>query len=308
LLAGRDVTDASLRLLHEFPAFKAWQGREPRYSLLTFQAGPTHLLLHPQAAFSRDALRDMAGLDGLFALNIDAPALRDVDLAPLADLLNLGWLGYDCDDAAMRQIAAMPRLRMLMCQDTRAGDEGFSALSRSTSIEYIWGRRCHNLTGRGFVALSHMPALRGLAVSCMNVDDDALSTLPRFPVLRELMPIEVPHEGFRHIGRCDELEALWCMYCRNTGDAATESIAGLRHLKTYYAGRTRITDRTLEILGGIDSLERVELWNCAGVTDAGLPFLAKLPRLREVVLQNMPNVTLEGTATFPAGVQVEYAP
>ena len=37
-----------------------------------------------------------------------------------------------------------------------------------------------------------MPALRGLSVSCLNVDDEGLAALPRFPALRELMPMDVP--------------------------------------------------------------------------------------------------------------------
>src|SRR5439155_23269020 len=133
------------------------------------------------------------------------------------DLPNLGFIGCQgehCDDLAMHHIAAIPRLRMLMGQGTVAGDAGFAALSRSKTIEYIWGRECPNLTGRGFAALAAMPALRGLAVSCKNVDDASLSALPSFAALRGLMPMDVPDEGFRHVGRCENLESLWCMYCR----------------------------------------------------------------------------------------------
>ena len=74
---------------------------------------------------------------------------------------HLGWLAFDAHDDAMAHIGAMPHLRFLMCQDTPAGDDGFEALSRSRTLEYIWGRRCHNLQRRGFEALSTMPALRG---------------------------------------------------------------------------------------------------------------------------------------------------
>jgi hypothetical protein len=136
-------------------------------------------------------------------------------------------------------------------------------LSQSKTIEFIWGRDCPNLGSRGFVALSKMPALRGLGVSCKNVDDEALSTLPRFPALRELTPIGVKDDGFRHIGQCERLERLTCMYCRDTTDAATEHIARLQ-LKYYYAGLTLITDRSLEVLGGMTSLEQVELYECNG--------------------------------------------
>src|SRR6516225_4266030 len=68
------------------------------------------------------------------------------------------------------------------------------------------------------------------------------------------MPMDVPDDGFRHVGRCAQLEKLTCMYCRDTGDLATEHIAGLSRLKHYYAGKTQITDRSLEILGGMTSL------------------------------------------------------
>ena len=194
-----------------------------------------------------------------------------------------------------------------MAQGTVASDAGFAALSRSQTIEYIWGRECPNLTGAGFAALAVMPALRGLAVSCRRVDEAALSALPRFASLRELMPMDVPDEGFRLVGQCAQLESLWCMYCRDTTDAATEHIAGLSMLKRYYAGSTLITDRSLEILGRMPSLERVILEHCAGVTDAGVAHLAGLPRLREITLDGLRNVTRQGSAVFPAGVRVSYA-
>src|SRR4030095_14049662 len=168
---------------------------------------------------------------------------------------------------------------------------GFAALSRSQTIEYNWGRECPDLGGRGFTALAAMPAPRGLAVSCKNVDDTGLSALRCFPALRALMPMDVPDEGFRHVGRCERLEDLWLMYCRDTGDAATERIAGVSGLKSYYASKTRITDRSLEILGRMLSLEMIEFWECAGITNAGVALLAGLRRLREITAGGTPIVT-----------------
>jgi hypothetical protein len=206
----------------------------------------------------------------------------------------------------MRHIGAMPHLRMLMGQGAIASDEGFEALSGSQSLEYFWGRQCPNLRGRGFAALASMPSLRGLAVSCRSVDDAALSALPHFPALRELMPMDVPDAGFRHVGLCAHLERLWCMYCRDTGDAATEHLAGLTRLRTYYAGQTLITDRSLQILGRLSSLEELEFWNCAGLTDAGIAHLAQLPRLREISLDGLPQVTRKVVGMFPPHVRVKY--
>jgi hypothetical protein len=253
----------------------------------------------------------LGGLDGIFGLGFfwHASALTAAGLSILTELPNLGALGCEgsiCNDTAMRHIAAIPRLRMLMAQGTVATDDGFESLSRSQTIEYIWGRECPNLRGRGFAALGRMPALRGLAVSCKTVDDASLAALPRFPALTWLLPMDVPDEGFRHVGGCAQLEKLTCMYCRDTGDVATAHIAGLARLKHYYAGQTQITDRSLEILGGMTSLEEVELSACGGITDAGLVHIARLPRLRKVSVDASARVSRAGIGVFPAHVRVDF--
>ena len=305
---GKLVTDAGLPFLHEFPFFKRWQGGEIRYSLMEARVDPNQLLL--DGAFTNEGFKKIAGLDGLFALTFfwHISKLTAEGLKPLIDLPNLGFLGCQdalCNDEAMRHIAAIPRLRMLMGQGTVAGDDGFVALSRSKTIEYIWGRECVNLGSRGFKALADMPSLKGLAVSCKGVDDVALSSLPRFPALCGLMPMDVPDAGFRHIGRCENLRELWCMYCRDTGDEATEHIKGL-DLKTYYAGATQITDRSLELLGQMSSLDSLEFYECSRITNAGVAHLAGMPRLKEITIGGSPNVTRVGMSVFPAAIRVNY--
>jgi len=308
--SGKLVTDDGLALLQHFPLFAAWQGGTPKYSLMDSEPEPNHLLL--DGPFTDTGAAALAQLEGLFALTFfwHTPSLTPAALAPLAHLPHLGFLrceGALCDDTAMRHLAALPHLRMLIAQGTVATDDGFAALARSRTLEYLWGRECPNLTGRGFAALAHLPALRGLGVSCSNVDDAALATLPRFPELRELMPMDVQDDGFRHVGSCARLETLWCMYCRTTTDAATEHIQRLP-LRTYYAGKTLITDRSLELLSRMESLERLMFWGTAGVTDDGVRALKRLPRLRELSLEELPHVTAEVAAEFPAGIRVTYAP
>ena len=306
--AGTAVTDAGLALLDRFPAFASWAGGTPEYSLMGFHAGPTYLAI--DGRYSSRGLRALENLAGLFALNLNwrGPDMNSDALSSLAALANLGFFainGDRCDDTAMRHIAMLPRLRMLLAQGPEAGDDGFTALSASRTIEYIWGRECPHLSGRGFVALAAMPALRGLAVSCKHVDDEALATLPSFPSLQALMPMDVTDDGFRHVGRCAQLRELWCMYCRTTGDAATGHIVQVP-LTSYYAGSTQITDRSLAMLGRMDTLERLQFQHCLGITDAGLPHLARLPALREVTIESSRNVTRAGAAVFPARVKVSY--
>jgi hypothetical protein len=55
------------------------------------------------------------------------------------------------------------------------------------------------------------------------------------------------------------------------------------------------------------SLEQADLYECLKVTDAGLPFPAWLPSLREVHLDGLPGVTLEGTKVFQPGMHVYHS-
>jgi hypothetical protein len=308
---GRNVSDDGLSLLHQFPAFKTAHAEEPEFGLMSFSAEPTNLLI--DGPFTPKGLNNLRGLDGLFGLSFfwHTSRLRGDDLQVLDGLSNLVYLGCQdqlCDDAAMRHIAALPKLRMLMGQGTVATDEGFESFSRSQTVEYFWGRECPNLNGRGFVALSRMPALKGLAVSCKFVDDAALASLPEFPALRELMPMDVGDDGFRHIGRSRQLESLILMYCRDTTDVATSHIVRMPALKKYHAGYTLITDASLEMLSQIKSLEEISFEGCKFISDAGIPFLTTLPGLREVSIGGCPKVTRSGVKGFASGVRVNYDP
>jgi hypothetical protein len=293
---GRLVTDEGLALLHEFPRFRSFDGVE------------THLLI--DGPFTDKGIGGLAGLDGVWELDLfrNVTRLTPDAFGSLRGLPNLTSLGCDGElsgDRAMAHISTLPRLRKLRAQGSVATGEGFEALSRSVSLEQFWGRECPNFTGRSFVALSRMPSLRALGVGCRNVDDESLAALPSFPALRELTPIGVTDAGFRHVGCCVRLERLSCMYCRETTDAATEHIADLR-LKSYYAGLTQITDRSLEILARMESLESIELYETRNVTTAGLVHLAALPRLRELRLSGLPQVGYGIAGAFPARVRVEH--
>ena len=309
LYTGARLTDEGLASLHDFPAFRRWSGGEPRCDLMSFDTGPTFLLL--DGPITDQGLRRLAGLEGVFGLSLfwHVRALTPTGLSALSALPNLGMVGCQdtlCDDIAMQHLGALPSLRMLMAQGTVAGDEGFAALSRSRTLEHIWGRDSDNLGSRGFQALASMPTLRSVALSLAGVDHKALAALPSFPSLTALVPMNVQDGAFRHVGACRRLERLWCMYCRDTGDEATSHLAALEHLRLYYAGKTRITDRSLAVLGGIRSLEELEFWQTAGITDAGLAHLTALPRLRRLEISGAAGVTREGLRYIPNRVQVRY--
>ena len=112
--------------------------------------------------------------------------------------------------------------------------------------------------------------------------------------------------GYRHIGRCDRLESLGLMYCRQTGDAATAAIRSLPRLRTYFASDTRITDETPRLLGESGTLEEVTFGSCRGLTTDGIAALAAAPRLRRLDVAGMPRGEPEVVTRFPASVRVRY--
>jgi Leucine-rich repeat (LRR) protein len=306
LCTGNAVSDAGIPLLRDIPAFGSWAHTEA-YAGMEEPEGPSnHLQL--RGRFSPRGLARLADLSGVVSLDLDDAAMgvSGEMLAHLVELPHLSRLSFDADDAAMPWIARMRRLSHLSVQDTKASDAAWSALSASTSIERIWGRRCHGLGNRGFRALSQIPTLRALSVSCLNVDDDAVALLPSFPALRELMPMDIPDAGYRHIGACSALEALTLMYCRNTTDAATEHLLGLPQLRRYFASYTQITDRTPALLTQVHSLESVTFDSCAHLSNAGIATLAQLPRLTELRVSGAGLTAAVGDA-FPPTVRVDYS-
>src|SRR6185295_9371527 len=143
LKTGRNVSDDGLALLQQFPGFKTLPAEEPDFGLMSFSVEPTNLLI--DGPFTRTGLENLRGLDGLFGLSFfwHTSRLHGDDMQCLDGLSNLVFLGCQgelCNDTAMRHIAALPKLRMLMGQGTVATDDGFRSLSRSQTIEYFWGR------------------------------------------------------------------------------------------------------------------------------------------------------------------------
>ena len=118
--------------------------------------------------------------------------------------------------------------------------------------------------------------------------------------------MDVSDDGFRHIGRCQQLESLILMYCRDTTDVATSHVQRLSNLKKYHAGYTLITDRSLEMLGRMNSLEELSFEGCKFITDAGIPFLTTLPNFREISIGGCPKVTRSGVTGFAGSVRVNY--
>jgi hypothetical protein len=256
------------------------------------------------------AMERLARLDFVTSVNVcGARALTDDGVLHLARMpqleeLSVGGGHAPLTDRGLAALRHLPRLRRLaMCWAQGVTDAGAANLAPCERLESV--DLMGTPTGDGALRALRGKERLGDVKTGRAVTDAGVRHLHDFPALRQLMPMDVTDAGFRHVGACRGPEDLWCMYCRDTGDQATEHVAGLS-LRSYYAGKTRITDRSLELLGRMTSLERVELWETEGITDAGIAALHRLPRLRQVEISGAPRVTRRGVAGFAPGVRVVY--
>jgi hypothetical protein len=87
-------------------------------------------------------------------------------------------------------------------------------------------------------------------------------------------------------------------------DEYVEQLSGCTKLEIIELVDTRITDRSLAILGQLKNLRQVILAFCPGVTDRGIMELGKLSELEAFVLTDAPNVTGTGLAALQTATKL----
>jgi hypothetical protein len=284
---GARLTDAGVARLRELPALR------------TPGAADSFLAISSSTALTDRSLAAVGDLAGVVSLDVHYSVFGSrkyteagvAYLQRMISLEELNFLGDLATDGVLREIASIPRLRRLSCQDMIAGDDGFRALARCSTLESIWGRHCHRVGDRGFEALAELPRLRSLALGGRRVSDAAMAALIDSPELTDLQPVMFGDEAFGFIARIPRLVTLTNMYNRSTTDAATRHLRGHPRLVRYGAHGTQIGDESLRILADLPAIERLEFVNCDRITDEGLLELARAPRLRYISVGSCPRVT-----------------
>ena len=302
VLVGARLTDAGAARLRDFPALASAGARD------------AFLAVSSARALTDEALAAIGSLDGVVALDLHMSAfgsphytaLGAAHLQRMASLQELNFHGALATDDVLAEIAAIPRLRWLHCQDPVSADEGFIALGRCTTLESLAARVCRRMTDRGFAAIARLPRLRSLGLGGPRIPDAAMAHLADAPALVDLGPILFGDDAFEHVARIPRLERLTNMYNRSTGDGATRHLRAHPTLVYYGAFGTQITDESLRILAGLPRLETVEFTNCEFITDDGVRELAALPHLRRVSVGSSVRATGAWRTSMPAGVEARH--
>ena len=286
VVLGNKVTDAGVARLRDFPA------------LVVASEADSFLAVSMARTLTDRALADIGELKGVAALDLHTSVFGSphytargvAHLRAMTSLDSLNFHGQLATDPVLREIAGIPKLRSLHCQDIVSGDEGFIALGECTTLENFGARFCSHVTDRGFAPIARLPRLTTLGLGGPELTDAAMAHLADAPVLRDLGPILFGDAAFAYIARIPRLEKLTNMYNRTTTDAATRHLQNHPRLVHYSAFGTQITDESLGILAGLPRLETLEFENCAGITDDGLRELTRLPQLRRLSAWSCVNV------------------
>lgn len=201
----------------------------------------------------------------LRALHLSGGNLSDDQMNFVGGLTSLEELdlgGAQINDAALRHLQKLPRLRSL------------------------------NLPGSITVAaLAHLAALdhlESLSLNQIKINDDDfrhLTALPRLRVLR-LWSSTVSDEALGHVGKLTSLEELR-LERTDVTDAGLSRLRRLIRLKRLCLTGTGITDQGLKHLRAMTRLERLEITN-TNVSGVGFAQLDGLGQLQDLCLDSSP--------------------
>jgi Leucine-rich repeat (LRR) protein len=129
------------------------------------------------------------------------------------------------------------------------------------------------------------------------VADTDIAELARIPDLTrlDLSLTRISDQGLRNLRAAPKIAELNLYYAELITDDGMSAVRGWKHLKRLNLRGTKITDKTLEMLATVPTLESLDI-GFAEITDVGLDHLSVLPNLREL--------TIGGNKLTDLGVQM----
>lgn len=229
-------------------------------------------------------------------------------------VIEVSFRGTEADDAALAPLAALPKLRSVLLNDTKITDAGFKTLGSISTLQNIDARGCP-VGNEGVRHLTGLKELRALRLNgqsgATTVDDEAMADVAKLKSLKALMLdyLWISEEGLAKVTKLDNLEELYLAQTLVGDDAlavikqmprlkklriskSAVSSAGLKHLVEVPAlveldisEDSQIFDEGMKHVGELKNLEKLNLWRVA-LTDEGVAHLAGLTNLKWLNLDN----------------------
>ncbi len=236
-----------------------------------------------------------AGLDRLQRVR----RLRRLDLRACSQVTNAG----------LEKLAGFESLRVLRVGGAVIDDTSLTVLAKVANLSSLTIEDA-SITDQGLAALGNLP-LEDLSLSrCFGITDAAFPTIGQFSRLRQLYIRDILIGG-SELGQLASIPGLVSLRLRQTavGDSALDALADLPALRRLELAQTWITDEGLasigrlhrlnhldlednqlsdagvQHLGSLLELQRLSLAENPAITDAALPWLRPLPKLRDLDLR-----------------------
>ncbi|MFK7765778.1 MAG: leucine-rich repeat domain-containing protein [Mariniblastus sp.] len=239
--------------------------------------------------------------------------LDDEGYAFEADLTECGGT-----NDAIAKIVDFPKLTRVLLDGTKTTDETFDSLAKITNLEYLSIERCNVSAGAlaklktlkrlnffqlfratlnedSMKALSEYPSLAQIRCGQTRVGDAELATLAGMKTLKAIDLSDcnrVSINGLRSLAQCPNLSFLK-VYGKNIDDAGMEVVATMRAMKVLGVNDTRVTDKGIKKLAGLD-LRELHLFRTQ-VSDEGAKVISQMPNIVTLNLRDT-KVSDEGIA------------
>jgi Leucine-rich repeat (LRR) protein len=261
-------------------------------------------------ASDMDDLSELRGLTGLRSLNISQTPFttrNELDITPIASLVNLQTLGLGMSrvtslepihgltrltslgvgGSLVRDLSPIRNLRMLKSLDVRDSNvKDLSPLDQDQALEELTldAKQVPSLT-----ALSNLPKLSKLTlIAQIPVDTVAIGSLPNLRSLSIWGPPVVNLSSLRKLGHLENLNVSGFGFLAGRSQVIdADAIGDLTQLKTLALGQLQID--SLRFLVGNQNL--IEL-NLSGLPVASMPELANLASLKRLNLVDVPVVDI----------------
>lgn len=191
-----------------------------------------------------EGLRLISRLKKLSQLNLRSTELRDDDLAPLAELPTLRWLGLfnsPITGAGLKPLSALESLNNIHITSEVFNDDGVKALAQFPSLIGMH-LQSPAVTNEGIEAISKSPKLVNLFLSLKGVDEHGIEHLAHMTSLRFLNFYEMPltDDGLAELTILENLETLTLNQVPVTAEGLQHllKLPKLRNLNIFFTGIT----------------------------------------------------------------------
>jgi hypothetical protein len=241
------------------------------------------------------AMKSIASLGKLERLDLMQTRFNDLQLRRLAKLPELRIVDLrgtmDAGDMTLGVLGRLPHLRALKHRSSIVTDEGLAELAQNRALESLLIQD-FAITDASGGHLARLPGLTSLEVfRCQGFGSEGLLAIEPLGKLSRLTLRDLPEvgdAGLAVLAKLPALERLSLHELGSVGDAGLAHLAGARSLEVLDIwSLPKLTDAAVAVIARLPKLRSLSIRE-TGVTEKSLDSLAAMPTLESLTFKNGP--------------------